>query len=179
MAQKRKKQKKWISWVVLLVLFLVAGAIVYLVWDSYFKDKDDGVDEPKTEQVEKFDKNDDVKEEEVEVVEKQKIEQYEGNDPNNAETISGVMTYVGVSGDKLMIRVNIDQYLNGGNCELSIERNGVVLYSEVASVMGSASTATCEGFDVPISELGNGDVDIVINVQSGDKNGTISGEASL
>ena len=178
MAQKRKKQKKWISWVILLFLFLVAGVMVYLVWDSYFKDKDEKIEESETEQVEKLDE-DDVQEEEVEVVEKQKVEQYEGDDPNNAEAISGAMTYVGVSGDKLMIRVNIDQYLNGGNCELSIERNGVVLYSEVASVIGSASTATCEGFDVPISELGNGGVDIVINVQSGNKNGTISGEASL
>ena len=153
--------------------------MVYLVWDSYFKDKDDEASEPESEQVEGLDEGDDVEEGEVELVEKQKVEQYEGDDPNEAEVLSGVVTYAGVNGSNLMVRVNIDQYLDSGECELSIMRNGAALYSDVASVVGNVSTATCEGFDVPVSELGNGTIDIIINVQSGDKVGTISGEANL
>ena len=179
MAQKRKKTKKWISWAILLVLFVVAGVMVFLVWDSYFREKDDKADEQETEQVEEVEENDEIEEEKMEVTQKQKVEQYEGDDPNEAEELSGVVTYAGVNGDKLMIRVNIDQYLDSGECKLSLSRNGTIIYNDVASVVGSASTSTCEGFDVPIGGIGSGAVNIVINVQSGGKVGAISGEANI
>ena len=50
MAQKRKRKKtsvaKWIVRVFLLILFIAAVVIVFLVWDNYFNDKKDS--SPKT-----------------------------------------------------------------------------------------------------------------------------------
>lgn len=177
MAQKRKKNKKWIFWVIMIVLFVAAGAVCYLVWDNYFKKKED---KPIEEQSVVEVAVDDVvagQEQVEEVVEKEKVVQYEGEDPNEEDELTGVVTYVGVSGESLMIRVNIDQYLDSGSCELSLIQNGVA-YSDTTNIVGSAATATCEGFNVPVSGL-SGNYEIVIKINSGGKNGIIKGEAKI
>ena len=178
MAQTRKRKKNLVSWAILLVLLISAVVVVYLVWDNYFNDNKNNQEEQKKEQVEEGESNKSEKEEDGDL-EKKKVEQYDGEDPNKAETLSGVVTYAGVSGDKLMIRVNIDQYLEGGECRLTLSRGGVSIYSGIANVVGNASTATCEGFDVSISELGGGVTEINISVDSGERSGTIRGEVSI
>ncbi len=185
MAQKRKrnKKKKWVSWLAMLILLVAAAAVAYLVWDSYFKGKEKKVnDEQQTsEQVEEKEKGE--PDDEVVVVQEEddekKVVQYEGEDPNKAENLSGAVTYAGVNGDKLMIRVNIDQFLDSGECALSLIRNGSTIYSDTASVVGGAATATCEGFDVPVGQIGGGSVEIKIVVSAGEKTGTISGGADI
>ena len=176
MAQKRKNSKKWIFWVLMVVLFVAAAVVCYLVWNNYFRDKKE--DKPTEEQslVEKYEEKK-VEEKEEETVEKKKVVQYEGDPPNTQEELTGVVTYAGVNGDNLMIRVNIDQYLESGSCEFSLMQNGVA-YSDVANIVGSAATATCEGFNVPVSGLG-GDYEIVIKISSGDKTGTINGKVEI
>ena len=176
MAQKRKNSKKWIFWVLMVVLFVAAAVVCYLVWSNYFRDKKE--DKPTEEQslVEKYEEKK-VEEKEEETAEKEKVVQYEGEDPNTQEELTGVVTYAGVNGNNLMIRVNIDQYLESGSCELSLMQNGVA-YSDVANIVGSAATATCEGFNVPVSGLG-GDYEIVIKISSGDKTGTINGKVKI
>ena len=176
MAQKRrknKKSKKLLSIVLFLVLFVAAGVVAYLVWDGYFKEE------------KKEDESSEV-EEEVEggkgaagegVIEKEPIVQYEGDNPNEAEELTGVVTYAAVKGDNLMIRVNIDQYLDGGSCELSLNQGGVK-YSDIANI-SSVTTATCEGFNVPVSELGSGNYQIIIKLSSDGKTGTIKGEVNI
>ena len=159
---------------------------MFLVWDNYFNDKKNDKQEGQTtervEEKEAVEKNatvDDGKDEAEKAVEQKKVEQYDGEDPNKAETLSGVVTYAGVSGDKLMIRVNIDQYLEGGECGLTLSRAGASIYSSIANVIENASTATCEGFDVPVSRLGGGVTEININVNSGERSGTIRGEVNI
>ena len=41
---------------------------------------------------------------------KDKYDEYAGEDPNEREDLTGVVTYAGVNGNNLMIRVNIDQH---------------------------------------------------------------------
>lgn len=174
--QKRKRSKKWVSWVILLVLLIGAGVVVYLVWDNYFNDKKDK-DTQETVQI--SEKNEEEKSGGGDVVEKKKVEQYEGDDPNNAETLSGVVTYAGVNDGVLMVRVNIDQYLDSGECGLTLVRGGATIYNSIANIVGNVSTATCEGFDVPVGGLGGGETDININVKSGERSGVIHGKVSL
>ncbi len=179
MAQKRKRNKKWIYWIVVLVFFVLAGTVVYYVWDSYFRDKSEQSSEQRTEQVEEKKTEEIDEKEDGNVVEKKKVEQYDGEDPNMADDLSGVVTYAGVSGDKLMVRLNIDQYLDSGSCELVLEKDSSVVYNSVANVISNVSTATCEGFDVPISEIGTGHYVINVNVSAGEKSGIIRGEADI
>lgn len=182
MAQKRrknKKSKKLLSIVLFLVLFVAAGIVAYLVWDGYFKEEKKEDESSEVEEVEEA-----VEGEEggkgaagEEVIEKEPIVQYEGDNPNEAEELTGVVTYAAVNGDNLMIRVNIDQYLDSGNCELSLIQGGVK-YSNTANI-SSVTTATCEGFNVPVSELGSGNYQIIIKLSSDGKTGTIKGEVNI
>lgn len=181
MAQKRKRNrsKKWVSWLILLILIVVAGVIVYLVWDNYFNDKKDNNKEQDMVQTDEEQDNGISSEDGDGIVEKKKIEQYDGEDPNKADTVSGVVTYAGVNNGVLMVRVNIDQYLESGECELMLLREGGTIYSSISEIVSGPSTASCAGFDVPVSGLVGGAVEIKINLKSGERSGVIHGEANI
>ena len=99
-ARRRKRSKKWISWLIILVLLIVAGVMVYLVWDNYFNDDKNKPEEPQAEVVDKT-TEEEVKQEGAEQVrvEKEEVVQYEGENPNNATDLTGVVTYAGLVGD--------------------------------------------------------------------------------
>lgn len=108
-----------------------------------------------------------------------KTNQYDGGNPNQESNITGAITYAGVSGDNVIIRVNIDQYLNGGTCNLILIQNGESRYGAEARIIDSASTSTCEGFNVPVAALVPGKYQIQINLSSERKTGSIMGEVNL
>ena len=181
MARRRKNKRKWISWLIILVLLIAAGVVVYLVWDNYFNEKKDEIETTETEQIDQ--QEDEGGNSEVELVnengEKKTPPKYEGEDPNKAEELSGAITYAGVQDGKLMIRVNIDQYLSSGKCELTLKRGGATIYNSVANIIGNASTSSCEGFDVPTKGLGGGKTEIVIKLNANSKSGTIRREVNI
>ena len=170
--QKRNKSRKWLYWMVMILLFVGAAAVCYFVWDAYFRVKDDVGDNGSN-------KNEMVAEVKDEADEKEKIVQYEGDDPNEAEELTGAVTYAGVSGDVLMIRTNIDQYLSDGKCELTLTRGGATIYNSIANIISSVATSTCDGFDVPVAELGGGEVDININLSADGRVGSLRGKADV
>lgn len=182
--KKQKKTKKIIYWLFMLVLLIAAAGVTYLVWDNYFNDQKDDVEtssENNSEEKEKVRESNKNVEGELksEAPEKEKVVQYDGEDPNTAQGLSGAITHAAVSGANFVLRVNIDQYVTGGNCELTIKRNGATIYSNIVSIIGSASTATCEGFDIPVNRLGGGPVEININLSADGKGGVIRGEANI
>lgn len=183
--RRRKKSRKILKVVVILILVAVAAAIVFLVWDAYFNDtkpKETAGGTDVTVEVEKVEeeaKPSADKKEETETVQKEKVIQYEGDDPNEEKGLTGVITHAGVSGDFLMIRVNIDQYLSQGTCILTLRKDSENVYSDTANVIDAAATATCEGFNVPVAELPSGKMNIIIYVSSGEKSGEIHGEVEI
>ena len=80
---------------------------------------------------------------------------------------------------KLMIRVNIDQYVSSGTCTLGLRREGMNIYSAEALITDGASTSTCEGFDISTDELGNGTTNIIIYMEGDGKTGEIQGRVDL
>lgn len=177
MAQKRKrKNKRWLEIALFLVLLIVAGIVCYLVWDNYFRDEEGTNDVPQEITVEE---EIETPEQEIEIVQKEEIKQYEGEDPNEASDLTGVVTYTGVVSGELVIRVNIDQYLVSGRCELALSRDGVIIYNDVAEIVDSAATATCAGFNIPSADLGNGETEIRIILDADGKKGTIIGRVEL
>lgn len=179
MAQRRRKNKRWFGRVLFLILIIAAGVVCYFVWDGYFRDK--GVEEPKDTQekvVEQITEKE-KQEQKIEVVEKEEIKQYEGENPNVANDLTGVVTYAGMVGSELVIRVNIDQYLAGGSCKLALLQDGAVVYSDVVEIIDSASTSTCAGFNVPAANLSDGEAGIRIELEANGKKGIIAGEVEL
>lgn len=185
MAQRRKNKRKYVYWLMLLVLLVVAGVVAFLVWNNYFRDKGSDRQESGSVVVAEEDtgaKKDTESEDEANAiadrtVEEKKVVPYEGTDPNEHEELTGVVTYAGVNSGMLMIRVNIDQYLDGGTCELNLHGNAT--YSDTAKIVGGATTATCEGFNVPVDKLASGMYQIAIKINSGDKVGIIKGEVNI
>ena len=183
MARRKNNRKKIIGGVLLIVIIAV-GIVVGLILtnnknDEYVGDTDEKqgyvVD---VKEVEK--KEEETDEEYSErLAEEKKVKQYEGEDPNKAEELSGAITYAGVNNGRLMIGMNIDQYLGDGKCELSLIRDGKVIYSADSKIMAEVSTSTCDGYSVPVNSLGSGNTEIVIKLYSGEKNGTIRGEVKL
>ena len=176
----RKRSKKWVSWLIILILLIAAGVVCYLVWDNYFNNKkDDNVTTETSEQMTEEKKTSDAAVDNEDEDEGQKVKQYEGESPNKANELSGVITYAGVVGDKIMIRVNIDQYLEEGTCELNITNGGQVVYEEAVNIVGSATTSTCEGFDFSSSTLGSGNYGIIIKIETNNKSGVIEGSLDI
>ena len=187
MAQRRKNKRKYIYWLVVLTLFVAAGVVVFLVWNNYFRDKGENKQENESAEVvndeddanakKDVESEDSVNDEAKKAEEEKKVVPYEGDDPNEREELTGVVTYAGINDGILMIRVNIDQYVDGGTCELSLQGN--TTYSDTANIAGGASTATCEGFNVPANMLASGTYQIIIKINSGGKTGTIKGEVNI
>ena len=78
-----------------------------------------------------------------------------------------------------MVRVNVDQFLSGGTCNLRINEYGAEIYNDSATLVNSASTMTCEGFDVPVTAIGGGNFELFVDINADGKSGTIKGEASV
>lgn len=162
------------------------GIIVGILMKNHASVNSDGdIQNDGVEELVETTKSDDISDErsddgmEEEILKEKNVVQYEGDNPNKAEDLSGVVTYAGVNNDKLVIRVNIDQYLSNGSCELNLMRNGDIVYSNKANIVSSASTATCEGFDVPVNAVGSGNTEISIKLNADERSGLIRGEVNI
>ena len=67
-------------------------------------------------------KDEDTSDNKVEDGEKSKVQQYEGEDPNRKDALTGAITYVVVNDGRLMVRVNIDQFLDEGKCKMELKK---------------------------------------------------------
>ena len=57
---RRKNKTKWAYWLIVLALFIVAGAVAYLVWNSYFRNKGEEVHTDNTTKVAENKKTNDL-----------------------------------------------------------------------------------------------------------------------
>lgn len=179
---RRKRSKKWLWVVVFLVLIGAAVAVGYLVWDAYLREKptpaSEGAETAKTEPGKTIeDQSATEKTKDKDAVADKKEEDY--IEERNYSGLTGTVNYAGVNNGKLMIRTSIDQYVSDGTCELVLSRGGSTIYAEMAKIVADVATATCEGFDVATTGLGNGEAGIVINLVAGDLKGKIEGKVEL
>lgn len=188
MTKKHQKQKKnLITFALLLGLLVAAGVISFFVAKTFFVKKDtDGTDKDNSSKVVEGGKGGVEKTEPEseqgtteESPEDKTIIQYEGEDPNASESLTGVITYSSINDGVLSIRVNIDQYLTEGICNIYITRDDATLYSSSAAIVDAASTSTCEGFDIGLTEEMSGSMQILIDIISGDRVGQIAGGIDL
>ncbi len=192
MPQKPKnKNQKWLFLVLLVVLFVAVGGVTFLVVETFFGNKEDAEageiinvsDEEVIERVEEEIEGDKISEEE-EVVEEppSKVTQYEGENPNQLGELTGSISYAGLdpTGENLVVMTSIDQFLSGGTCELVVKRSGQVLASYSSRIVPEVSTSACEDrFTIPVSSIGHGETEIIINLSSGGKTGTLVGETKI
>ena len=103
-------------------------------------------------------------------------EQYEGQDVNQLDKLTGTITYSEKSGDKYRIRVNINQFLKlPGTCKLTITSASTIVYTQTVSIISNPSSGSCEGFDIPLSSIPSGDLNVKIEVNANQKTCLIEG----
>lgn len=183
----RRNKTNWFKIIFITVLIIAAGVICFLVWKAYFSDdsasdkkNDDSAvidDTSGKEEEKKEEKKEDTEPEKKD--EKEKIPQYDGDDPNEKNELTGAITYAGILNQNLVIRVNIDQYVASGKCTLVLRRDGVTIYSTEAPIVDSASTSTCEGFDISVKALEPGPTNIIIYINGDGKTGELTKEIEL
>ena len=62
---------------------------------------------------------------------------------------------------------------------MNLIKDGSNVYVQSVSIQESVTTSTCDGFDIPVSQLPGGDLKVEINLESGDRSGKIVGETRI
>lgn len=179
---KNTRNNRGSSLILCVLLLLVGCGIGFLIANKIRADKIGDAQQKSDSQVaDSTDENAVDKSRDADIANFEKQEdktpvKYDGEDPNTLENITGDVTRADVSDGRVVIRVNINQYLGSGTCTLTMGN-----YSASANVVANASTSSCEGFDINLSELSglSGDTGFTINVVSGDKAGSINGNIAL
>ena len=104
----------------------------------------------------------------------------EGANPNYSSGLTGSITYAAVSGDKAIIRINIDQTVGeNGTCALTLSKSGRKDITKAVNTMDNPASSTCQGFDIPVKELSKGIWNIKIDLSAGGKLGHLEGQIEI
>jgi hypothetical protein len=85
---------------------------------------------------------------------------------SDKKSVQMVITAANQNGSTLQIRSLISAVVNTGACTLSLTKAGQPTITKSASTQALSSTSTCQGFDVPTSELSVGTWHILIEYNS-------------
>lgn len=184
--KKNKSSKKTATILALSLIVIIAGVATYVVLsriDTSTTQKDATQSSSKNNSSDNASKDtDSSKTSDNEIIdhesEKDITPGYEGESPDLSENLTGSINYTGVSGDKLIVRTTINQSLSSGLCEISLV-NGSATITRTSNIIPNPSSSSCEGFDIPTSELGSGNWEIMIKITSGDKSGVLKGTAKI
>lgn len=88
-------------------------------------------------------------------------------------TLNVAFTSVHQNDATLQARVQIDPLISDGSCTLTLTKDGDTI-TKTAAVHAMASISTCQGFDVPVSELSSGTWNLTLSVTSGSASGSAS-----
>jgi len=104
-------------------------------------------------------------------VKKQTIEEDKPTDASSNQSgkvtpVNVIITAAEQSKGQLVIRALIYTVSNEGACTLTLQKNDGAIVTKTAKVQASASSSTCEGFDVPVSELSSGEWRITVSYKS-------------
>lgn len=102
--------------------------------------------------------------------------QYEGENPNLANDLSGIVTYTNYQDGVLSIGTMINQYLSDGSCELKLTGSNGNVYTASSEIFAAASTSACSDFKLNVAS-DSYKIEIILN--SNGKQGIITGEYNL
>ncbi len=94
--------------------------------------------------------------------------------PSSPQTVEGstkksvesVITAAAQNGSTLQIRSIIYLVTDTGTCTLTLAKSGSNTVTKTAVVQSLPSSSTCAGFDVPVSELSNGQWTVVVSFEN-------------
>ena len=111
--------------------------------------------------------------------------QYEGANPNNNSSLTGIINYKSVVNNTLQIRTTINQYLDEGSCILTLNGPNGQTYTNSVNIIANPSSSTCYGFDIPLDliqadqDKRRGEWTINIHMTSGTRAGDLQDKIAL
>lgn len=185
-----RKSKKIIITISLLILVLTLGVALYAYIFRPFSHEPTDNDVNRSNSNSKTESTKDSKESkapsettknQTTTIEKEKDNptQYEGPGASATGNLTGVVNYSDVQEGSLIIRTTIDQLLASGTCTLTLSKSGQAVTKTANIVQGGASSSSCDGFNVPVAELGSGKWNIQVNIESGDRKGSFNSEVTI
>ncbi len=94
-----------------------------------------------------------------------------GSNTGAANPIAVTISAANQNGEVLQIRAFGDIVTNGGLCQLTLTK-GSNSITKSAPTQAAANISTCQGFDIPMSELSSGTWELKVIVSDGSRSGT-------
>lgn len=178
---KKKSRKIWIISLV-TILLVASGVGVYSLWFKGASQKNNDTTKSRSSEnnpsAGKTDEDNATIDSSGHEAEKDIEAPYEGENTNNSQSLTGVITYTGVTDGTLMIRTTINQTISTGTCRLTLSKGSKTVTRD-SGIAQNPSSSTCQGFDVSTAELGSGKWNITITITSGDRSGELKGNVTI
>lgn len=162
-----------------LLILAAVILITVLVCKNFFKlDDKQGQDNPKAPDTTQQPSDHQPERPEDQDLEN-KTPQYEGEDPNLLDKLTGVIVYKDIDSSNQVLHsaVTIDQYLhNDGQCVYNIKRDGAVLRTASAVAYPDVTTSVCGPFDLSLDGLSPGKYEIEVIMTGDGKRGILTEE---
>lgn len=111
-----------------------------------------------------------------------KTPQYEGEDPNSLDELTGVIIYkdIDIDTQTLHSAVTIDQYLQSdGQCIYNVLQNDIILRTSSAAITPDVTTSVCGPIALSVDGLPPGIYQIEITLTGDNKQGTITDQLEI
>lgn len=162
-----------------LVVVILIAVVVFLIVKAVSGDNsqsEDVVDE--TENVLVYSEDTGDEENDLSPEDQKVIMQYEGDNPNELDYLTGLITYTEVKNGSLVAMVSIDQYLSDGVCVASLKNGSYTVTSVEELVEADASTSHC-AIEVNLAGINGGKYQLEVVISSGNKTGTLTSDIEL
>ena len=184
--KKTNKNKHHFLLFFFLILIIVATVVICL---AIFKplnlgktnnpETSESTNTTKTEQKpddkKEAEKTEEEKSEEIKSETEKNNSQYEGNDPNTYEGLTGIVSYFDFSEGNIRVIAHFDQFVSG-TCSFSLTSPSGKTIAGSDSLVAEQSSSACE-FITPSTEHGTWKVSITAAADN--KRGLVAGEANL
>lgn len=184
--RKKSHAGLFVATVLAIMVLAAAGFFIFLNREKIFSHNSDSTSDASSSEQQKSqenesDKKDDKPSEAVDTREegKDSVAQYEGSDPNTLDSITGIISFAGVSEGNFIVTATLDQFLSDiSSCKFTITNNSGVTINFDGSASTGPSTSFCS-YSSSASNIASGHYDIKVEISAGSKSGVITGEANI
>lgn len=165
-----------------VVILAIVGVITFLLFRAFNKPTEDNASPDDSSVLNSSAEGDSNTSSEAEPEPENKAPQYEGEDPNQLDELTGVITYADIDSETqiLYTAVMINQYLQeNGQCVLNLRRGDVIYKTVSATAEPEVTTSVCGPFRVSIADVPPGTYQIEILMTGDGKSGTITQDKEI
>lgn len=164
--------------ILIIVIVAVTACMVVKAFSSPDQPEDQPTEETESALVYDTDKAEEEEDDGLLPEDRKDIVQYEGENPNKLDYLTGLITYTEVKDGVLVAMVSIDQYLGDGTCVANLKSNGNIVASSTQPIEADASTSHCAA-QIDLTGVSGGKYQLEVVISSGERSGTLTTEVEF